>query len=441
MKISKLSKILLIVTLSVVLIPTLVIAETEIRIIAPQKGFPIVIPVFCDLGDGAGSVSVVPDTIAKNLSLSGMFHVLDENSFSNIKKVCAASSAEGVENYQSLGAEGVIRGTAQRTGYDKQFLTIEIYLFDVLKKKPVIGRRYEIEPDKYLEVASKFSDEVISYFTGQKGIFSTKIAYVSQTGDSHELFSMDLNGQNIKQLTKDQSKASYPSWSPNGESLLYTSFKMGSPDLFSLVLKTRLSRQITGLPGEERGAKYSPDGQSIISTAVVSGKSSVVLFSPRGRLLKNLTPYTAFDISATWSPDGKQIAFCSDQGGKPQIYVMNADGGEARRVSYANRDFCISPAWSPKGDSIAFVCKDRSGSQIFTVGVDGKDVAQLTFQGNNEDPSWAPNGNMVVYASDFNKPDQPKQLAIFSLLAGRNQQITYGDNANWQPAWSPWLEN
>ncbi|MCB0358405.1 MAG: PD40 domain-containing protein, partial [Bdellovibrionales bacterium] len=139
------------------------------------------------------------------------------------------------------------------------------------------------------------------------------------------------------------------------------------------------------------------------------------------------------------SPDGNEVAFCSNRGGGPQIYVMGASGGRARRLSFTNSSYCTSPAWSPKGDKIAFVCRKSNGNQLFLSNVDGTQVSQLTFAGNNEDPVWSPDSSFLSYSTDAGTGGG-RNIVISSLLGGSPVQITFSKSEDSQPAWSPRLE-
>ncbi len=175
-----------------------------------------------------------------------------------------------------------------------------------------------------------------------------------------------------------------------------------------------------------------------MTASSISGVTKIASYDLNGRLLKRLTQGSSIDVSPTLSPDNTQVAFTSNRAGGPQIYVMSINGGGARRISFADSNYCTSPAWSPKGDKIAFTCR-KGGNQLFLAAPDGGSTTQLTFNGNNEDPSWSPDGRFIALSSDQGRGG-PRNIVILSLLGGTPTQITFTKSEDSQPAWSPLVD-
>jgi TolB protein len=148
--------------------------------------------------------------------------------------------------------------------------------------------------------------------------------------------------------------------------------------------------------------------------------------------MKKLTFTHGIDVSPSVSPDGKSIAFVSDRGGTPQIYVMRSDGSEVRRVTFEG-SYNTSPCWSPSGDRIAFSGR-RGKNQIFTIKPDGSELMQLTDSGNNEDPSFSPDGRYITFMSDR---DRTKSIYIMRANGESQRRITPKDMRAFGPRWSP----
>lgn len=376
------------------------------------------------------------DILEKDLTLAGYFKVIDRTAY------LEAPDSSGIEaetinfdNWSVLGALALVKGGFTLEG---DILTLEAKLFDVPQRRQLTGKRYRGSVDLLRRMAHRFADEILLQFTGERGPFDSRIAFVSnRDGRFKEVYLMSLDGGDLQYVTKAQSITVSPSWAPDGRSLLYTSYKRGNPDLYVLDVisgrETRLSARI----GLNLGGRFSPDGSMIALTIEDPTGSDLVLLDRAGEQIRKLTDHWAIDVSPSWSPDGRQIAFCSNRSGSPQIYVMNSDGSQVRRVTFQG-DYNTAPAWSPKGDRIAYVSRYEGGFNIFTVRPDGSDVRQLTqAAGNNEDPSWSPDGRYLVFSS--NRTGR-KKLYVMDASGMSQVQLTHGSGDDTSPAWSRWLE-
>ena len=412
------------------------VAQTDLRITGAQVGFPVAVPTLCELSESSDASKTLIKTLTRDLQVSGYFKVLDPASFVETPGKCNVDSGLAYSDWSVISAEGLVKGDIARAG---NTVTIRLYLHDVLQQRAVIGKKYEVDVTEVDRIAHRFANEIIGYFTGEKGVFGSKIAFVNRMGRFKELFVMDMDGSNQEQLTFDKGLVLSPAWSPSGDQILYTSYATRKPDLYMNALGIRRPRRITNRGGLELGAEFSPDGTKIVSASSVSGITKIVLFDLRGKLLGRLTSSSSIDVSPTYSPDGRHITFCSNRGGGPQIYVMSPDGTNVRRVSFADSSYCTSPAWSPKGDKIAFVCRSARGShQIYIGPTSGGPATQLTYSGNNEDPAWSPDGRYLAISST--KDGGPRSLYLLSLQSGQMTRLTAARREHSQPAWSARLE-
>ncbi len=413
----------------------LVQAQTDIRISGAQAGFPVAVPQMCDQGGALGVAQKIPEVISKDLQISGLFKVLNPASFVETPGKCSGAEGTTYTDWTVVGAEGLVKGNISLNG---GVIKAELYLYDVLQQKAVIGKRYEGAEADFAKIAHKFSNEILFYFTGEKGVFGTQLAYVGSVGRFKELFMMDLDGSNQRQMTKDRGLVFSPHWSKDGRTLVYTSYASKMPDLYTMPSAGGTATRITKRPGLEVGAKFSPSGDTLISSASFDGISKIVLFDLRGTILKTVIQGGSIDVSPVYSPDGNSIAFCSNRGGGPQVYIADADGSNIRRISFAGSNYCTSPAWSPKGDKIAYVCRN-AGFQIFLTTPEGGSPSQLTFSGDNEDPTWSPDGRFLAFSST-NLGGGNKAIGVLSLLGGRPTRISEGRSDESQPSWSPMPE-
>lgn len=406
-------------------------AQTEIRISNPKAGFPIAIPKACDTGGASPYDARIPETLRKDLDLSGFFSVLPENSYVETAGKCNLPNGVQFSDWSVIGADVLIKGNVTSVGGS---VRAELYLFDVQQQKAVLGKRYESDSRDFSRIAHRFANEVIRYFTGTPGIFGSRIAFVSKGGRFKDLFEMDLDGSNLRQLTRERGLAMSPCYSVSGDSLVYTSYRTRKPELFILPLAGGPPRQLTNRDGLEIGAKYLKDGSGIIASATFEGVANIVIFDFAGKIVRKVTTGGFLDVSPSPAPDGSQVAFTSNRAGGPQIYVASMSGGEPRRISFTGSTYCTAPNWSPKGDKIAFSCLS-GGNQIYTVNPDGSNALQLTFGGNNEDPAFSSDGRYILFSSTVG--GRGRSIMLLPLQTGQPRQITTGSGEDSQPVWGP----
>jgi TolB protein len=409
-------------------------AQVRVPIFGPgARSYPIAIAPLKNLSGGTPGEAATrfADIVGRDLTLSGYFKNLDRAAY--IEK--SETSGYTVDNWSVIGALALVKGAYTLQGDN---LTLEVRLFDVYQRRQLAGRRYHGAVSELRRMANKFADEIIAQFTGERGPFDSRFAFVStRDGKFKEVYVMSADEGDLQQVTKNQTINVSPTWSPDSRSLLYTSYKRRNPDLFLIDFLSGRETLLSQRPGLNLGAKLSPDGAHIAMTVEDEGNADVVLLDRSGKVVRRLTDSWAIDVSPSWSPDGKQIALCSNRAGAPQIYVMSTDGGAARRVTFSGT-YNTSPAWSPKGDLIAYVSRSEGEFNIFTIKVDGSDPRQLTQgAGNNEDPSWGPDGRYMVFSSSRTGR---KKLFVTDATGSSQVQLTHGGGDDSSPAWSRWLE-
>jgi TolB protein len=386
-------------------------------------------------GQAGGVGTRFADMVERDLVLSGHFKVVDRAAhIADPQASGYTADSINFPNWSVVGALGLVKGAFTVEG---DHLTLEARLFDVYQRRQLTGRRYRGTIDDVRRMAHRFADEILLQFTGERGPFDSRIAFISRRGGRFkELYVMSLDGKDVQQLTRDGGITLSPSWSPDGRSLLYTSYKRRNPNLYSIDLFSGRETLISRRPGLNLAGSYAPDGTRIAVTIEEQGSTDIALIDVTGEVVRRLADAWAIDVSPTWSPDGRQIAFCSNRSGNPQIYVMDVDGGEPRRITFTG-NYSTAPAWSPKGDRIAFVNRALGRFDIFTVRADGTQPRQLTVgQGDNEDPSWSPDGRYIVFSSTRTRS---KKLFIMDDRGTQQVQLTAGEGDDSSPAWSGWL--
>jgi TolB protein len=416
--------------------------ETGVRgEIVGQGGlkFPIAVSPLKNLGTTAdiGKLSEgIADTIVYDLDLSGWFKVLDRAAYiENPQKSGVALGSFDFKDWSTIGAEGLVKGGFTVQGDE---VTVELRLFDVFQNKERVGKRYVGRVKDYRRIAHKFADEIINQFTGVPGIFNTRIAYVSTSGGRFkEIHIAHLDGSEKFQLTNNRTINLSPSWTADGKSVLYTSYKDRNSSLYLFELYNGKEAKIAPRNGRYLGGKASPDGQFIAATVETGGNSNIILLDRNGNLIRSLTESPGIEVSPAWSPDSRQLVFVSDRSGSPQVYILDVASSKSRRLTYSG-NYNTSPEWSPRGDRIAYTGRVGNRFAIFTIGVDGGEPRKLTAESaDSEDPTWSPDGRFIAFSSN-----RAGKYHLYVMQAnGENQRrLTGSGGDDTKPSWSPRLE-
>lgn len=412
------------------------------EIIGPGvRRFPIAVSPLKNLGstaaDSARYSTGIADAMVHDLDLSGWFKVIDRSAYlENPQTSGITLGTFDFRDWSTIGAEGLVKGGFSVQGDQ---ITVELRLFDVAQNKERIGKRYTGRMRDFRRIAHKFVDEIINQFTGIPGIFNTRIAYVSNNGGRFkEIFVSHLDGSEKFQVTDNHTINLSPAWSPDGRSILYSSFKERNQTLYVFELFSGKEFKLTP-PGGARylGGKFSPDGQAIVATLESAGNTNLELLDRRGKLIRRLTQDPGIEVSPAWSPDGRQIVYVSDRSGSPQIYILDLSSGKSRRLTYSG-GYNTSPEWSPRGDQIVYTGRVGSRFVIFTIPADGGEPRKLTSESfDSEDPTWSPDGRFIAFSSN-----REGRYHLYMMQAsGDNQsRLTGSGGDDTKPNWSPRLD-
>ncbi|MDA8429615.1 MAG: Tol-Pal system beta propeller repeat protein TolB [Geobacteraceae bacterium] len=392
-----------------------------------QLKLAIETPRNLDPSSGSAVGAELSDVISFDLNMSGAIAAETRPQTFSASGNSLAETAFPL--WAAAGFDLLVRGEYSVKGDN---LTVEFRLFDVLNRKMMTARRYLGTTKDLRRFAHSFADEIMLVVTGEKGPFTTHIAYVSKRSGNKEIVIMDWDGHNLMQLTRNGSINLNPDFSPDGREIIFTSYKRGNPDLFKRALYNTIEVPISHRKGLNITGAWSPDGSKIALALSKDGNSEIYTIARDGSHPVRLTINPAIEVSPVWSPDGSQIAFVSDRLGKPQIFVMNADGGSVRRLTTSGA-YNVNPRWSPKGDKIAYARQMSGGFQIFTINPDGTGDTQLTSTGSNENPAWSPDGRLLAFSSKRGGIE-----AIYVMRADGSGQTRVSQNKgnSSQPAWS-----
>ena len=343
------------------------------------------------------------------------------------------------QSWNQLGVQWLIKGQYQKSiSGDKYKFVFRLY--DVVNEQFLMGKRYQGKKNFMRKIIHRFADEVMEQLTGRRGVAETQVAFLSRTEHGKEMYMVDFDGANVKKLTDEKSVILSPDWSPDGHSIVYTSYKDHNPDLILLTPAGKKRRQpLLKLPGINSAPAWSPDGKKI-SLVLSKDNNSEIYVLNRWRKLTRLTRHMNIDTSPTWSPDGTKIAFTSDRSGigRPQIYIMDAESGDRKgttRITFDSR-YNDNPAWSPDGDKIAYTSLVGGDFQIKIYHPDTRKTVSLTRgPGSKEEPTWSPDGRFLAYRISHGKQSA---IHIHRIGGKRSRQLTFLPNGGVSPTWSPY---
>jgi TolB protein len=416
------------------------LAQLKELIVGPGgQRYPTAISPLKNLGtkDDGGRISLgIADMIAQDLERSGWFRVLDRSAYiENAQTSGITLGTFDFRDWSTIGAVGLVKGGFTLQGED---VVVELRLFDVYEGKQRVGKRYEGKARDFRQIAHRFADEIILHFTGEQGVFNTRIAYVSNAGGRFkEIYVSHLDGTERVQVTNNRTINLFPSWSRDGRSLFFTSYKGGSPMLYLFSLFSGKELKFSSQEGSNLGGKWSPDGKTVALSIERQGNADLYLLDQTGKFLRRLTNDPGIDVSPTWSPDGSRLAFVSNRSGSPQVYTMDVSSGKTTRLTFSG-SYNTSPDLSPKGDKIAFISRVNGHFDVFVISSQGGDAQRLTSGArDNEDPSWSPDGRFIVFSSN-----RKGNYNLYTMQAnGENQlRLTASGGDDTQPSWSPRIE-
>lgn len=412
-------------------------------VISGDPGTPprYAVPDFAALTPDASEIAkTLGQVLWDDLNFEREFYMLPRDTYGSVP---AARTPEQVpfNSWRELGADAVVFGTVQRTGNE---VRVQVRLFNVRSRQSVFAKEYSGSANNPRLYAHTISDEIHEQQRGLKGVARTKLAWVSdrdgaRLGDTvenrqvKEIYYGDYDGANQRRVTVSRRLNLNPSWSPDARSLAYTTFRP-NPDIFvSLIYQGVLQNPTKGV-GTNYLPVFSPDGKQIAFMSGRDGNPEIYAMNVDGSNLRRLTNNSAGESSPTWSPSGSQIAFTSDRTGKAQIYVMNsADGSGVRRLT-VNESEADRPTWSPPPFNEIAYAASTGRYDIKVLEVSTGQSRQLTFgEGSNEGPAWAPGGRHLAFTSTR----AGGRTQVFTIgRDGRGlRQITREGN-NQTPAWS-----
>jgi TolB protein len=384
---------------------------------------PIAIAAF--RGDELAPQKVASIVLA-DLERSGQFRSVD-----TVGAVMDEVARPEVSAWRQKGADALVTGSVSRLA-DGRF-DVRMRLWDVVRGQDLGGQSYAVTAGDLRLVAHRVADFVYEKLTGDKGVFSTRIAYVTKVGQVFNLWIADADGENAQSALKSGEPIISPSWAPNGTQIAYVSFESRKPVIFVHDVATGKRRLVANFKGSNSAPAWSPDGKTLAATLSRDGGSQLYVLDANGGEPRRLAQSNSIDTEPTFTSDGRFIYFVSDRGGAPQIYRMPASGGNAERVTFAGT-YNISPSVSADGKWLAYISRVSGVFKLHIMDLSSGATSAITDTTSDENPSFSPNSRLIIYATH----QGGREALMTTTLDGKIKARLAGQSGDIrEPDWGP----
>jgi TolB protein len=368
------------------------------------------------------------EIIGADLARSGLFRLIDS---AGVNPRPARADDVRFGEWTARGADAVVVGnvTPQSDGR----VELRFFLLDAVKQAQLAGLSYVVTPAQFRTTAHQIADIIYEKLTGDAGIFSTRIAYIAKRGPRYELLVADSDGYNAQTIVTSNEPLLSPAWSPDGVRIAYVSLENRKPVIYVQSLATGQRQVLANFRGSNSAPAWAVDGSRLAVTLSRDGGSQLYLINPDGSGVQRLMSSPAIDTEANFAPDGKSILFTSDRGGSPQIYRLTLANGAVERMTF-DGSYNVSPRHLPDGKGFVFLRRDGGHFNIAIEDFATRQVQVLTQGTLDESPSVAPNGKLILYASETGGRGI---LAAVSSDGRVKQRLTAAASDVREPAWGP----
>jgi TolB protein len=374
----------------------------------------------------------ISDIVEADLQRSGRFRMLFAG---NVDPLPSEMAQVNFSDWKNRNADALVIGSVARLA-DGRF-EARFRLLDVPKQTQLGGVAFTLTAQQVRTTAHRIADMIYEKLTGDRGVFSTRIAYVVKKGSRFELQIADADGVGAQTALASREPIISPAWSRDGTQLAYVSFENKKPVVYVHSLVSGQRHVVANYKGSNSAPAWSADGQQLAVVLSKDGGSQIYLIGADGSSPRRMTNSGSINTEPFFTPDGQSIYFTSDRGGSPQIYRMSSTGGEAARVTF-DGSYNVSPRVSSDGKTLVYIARDGGRFQLKSLDLASGQTQALTDGQHDESPSIAPNGKMILYATQSNNRGS---LAAVSIDGRVKQRLSIQAADVREPAWGPFFNN
>ena len=405
-------------------------ARAELTIEITGAGANRIPVAIADFGGEPGTSRALTTVVRGDLERSGLFRMIDTTGVAMTETTNPAFA-----DWKNRGADAIAAGSIGTSGDGRQEARFRLY--DVTRQAPLGGAAFITSSAMLRAAGHRIADVIYEKLTGEPGVFSTRIAYVVKGSPSrYELHIADADGQNAQAALKSREPIISPTWSPDGARLAYVSFENKKPVIYVHSLASGQRKVVANFKGSNSAPAWSPDGQRLAVVLSKDGGSQIFMVNADGSGVQRISSGSGINTEPFFSPDGASLYFTSDRGGSPQIYRSAVNGGDAQRVTFEG-SYNVSPRISPDGKTLAFISRRDGGFRLAVMDLASRQVQVLTDSYKDESPSFAPNGRMILIATETGGRGVLSAVSVDGRVKQR-LSIAAGDVR--EPAWGPFIK-
>lgn len=399
-----------------------------------DSAIPVAVTPFA--GEQSPATKEIADVIRSDIQNSGLLRVLDKD---NGDRYSEDASAVHYGFWRQYHIDNLVLGKVVAKGDDRYDVLVQL-LETVGKKKVLFNKEFTIPGKDARRLAHHIADLIYQELTGERGIFSTRIAYVvvNKSGKKREfrLEVADSDGHNPQTLLVSSQPIMSPAWSPDAKQIAYVSFENTKSEIYTVDVASGKRRLITSFPGINGAPAWSPDGKKLAIVLSKSGSPNLYLVDMTTRRMKEITKGFSINTEPSWAPDGQSIIFTSNRGGGPQIYQYNLASKAISRLTYQG-PYNARASFTPNAEQIVVLNGEGGLFNIAVQDLKSSQMQLLTRSGQSESPTVSPNGKMVLFATQYGGKGV---LSMVSIDGRVRLRLPSRDGDVQEPAWEPFRQ-